>query len=43
MYQHTVCKDELEIREEFTRLDLDRNGFITKGEESTIIQRDKYE
>ena len=24
-------KDELEIREEFTRIDLDKNGFITKG------------
>merc|ERR1719167_88403 len=30
-------EDELEIREEFTRIDLDKNGFITKDEMLAVI------
>eukprot|EP00092_Neocalanus_flemingeri_P065118 GFUD01079110.1.p1 GENE.GFUD01079110.1~~GFUD01079110.1.p1 ORF type:complete len:158 (+),score=57.78 GFUD01079110.1:26-475(+) len=35
-------EDELEIREEFRRLDLDKNGFITKEEMLAVISGCDY-
>merc|ERR1719450_970510 len=35
-------EDELEIRKEFTRMDLDKNGFITKDEMFAVISGCEY-
>ena len=34
---YKIYKDELEIRTEFKRVDLDENGYITKGKKNIIF------